>query len=148
MESTFPYVSHLPVCSILAFSPQWSPAGNRTLKYDLIKRHHKFARKLSRMHKPTCRECSSRACPDAPGSHNSQALQRKSGSSVSFGTQMRRPSFRRRCSNKEACGKTGERVHVHVSHFLTGTRSDFKHKPMVQRMSFENAVPATVNVFR
>jgi hypothetical protein len=29
--------------------------------------------KLSRMHKPTFRECSSRACPDTPASHNSQA---------------------------------------------------------------------------
>jgi hypothetical protein len=51
----------------------WSPADNRTLKSDLIKRHHKFARKLSRRHKSTCRECSSRACPDAPASHNFQA---------------------------------------------------------------------------
>jgi hypothetical protein len=31
-----------------------SPAGNRTPKFDLVKRHHKFAWKLSRRRKPTC----------------------------------------------------------------------------------------------
>jgi hypothetical protein len=49
----------------------------------------------------------------------------KSDISVSFGTQMHRPSFRHRCSNKEACGETGQPLRVHVSHFSTRTHSDF-----------------------
>ena len=72
----------------------------------------------------------------------------KSDISVSFGTQMRRPSFRHRCSNKEACGEMGQPLHVHVSHFPTRTHSDLKHKLMVQRMSFENTIPANFNAFR
>jgi hypothetical protein len=72
----------------------------------------------------------------------------KSDISVSFGTQMRRPSLRHRCSNKEACSEMGQPLHVHVSHFLTRTHSDFKRKLMVQRMSFENTIPANFNAFR
>jgi hypothetical protein len=72
----------------------------------------------------------------------------KSDIFVSFGTQMRRPSFRHRCSNKEACGEMGQPLCVHVSHFPTRTHSDFKHKLMVQRTSFENTIPANFNAFR
>jgi hypothetical protein len=48
----------------------WSPADNRTFESDLIKRHHKFARNLSRSrYKPTCPECMSRRPrkPQLPG---------------------------------------------------------------------------------
>jgi hypothetical protein len=42
----------------------------------------------------------------------------------------------------------GQPLRVHVSHFPTRTHSDFKHKLMVQRMSFENTIPANFNAFR
>jgi hypothetical protein len=39
-------------------------------------------------------------------------------------------------------------LRVHVSHFPTRTHSNFKHKLMVQRMSFETTIPANFNTFR
>ena len=42
----------------------------------------------------------------------------------------------------------GQPLRAHVSHFPTRTHSYFKHKLMVQRMSFENTIPANFNAFR